>query len=80
MNHACRATTLKAIDPLTFPMDHQEQSESRSQPQVAVVDHLNFPEIQSVFNSKASEINERIKQLEKSQIVSQSLLDLVVSL
>lgn len=72
--------SLRAIDPLAFPMVNQKQSESRSQPQVAVVDHLNLTEIQSVFAGKASEINERIKQLEKSQIVSQSLLDLVVSL
>jgi hypothetical protein len=61
-------------------MDNQEQSENRSEPQVAVVGHLNFLEMQNVFNDKASEINERIKQLENSQIVSQALLDLVVSL
>jgi hypothetical protein len=68
--------------PSDFPMDSQEQLESfdRSQPKAAVVEHLNFSQIQSEFSAKASEVNERIKQLEKSQIVSPSLLDLVVSL
>jgi hypothetical protein len=63
-------------------MVNQEQLESfdRSQPQAAVVEHLNFSQIQSDFSSTASEVNERIRQLEKSQIVSPSLLDLVVSL
>ena len=63
-------------------MDNQKQLKTygRSQPQAAVVNHLNFSQIQSEFSSKASEINEQIKQLEKSQIVSPSLLDLVVSL
>jgi subtilase family serine protease len=67
---------------INFPMVNQEQLESfdRSQPQAAVVEHLNFSQIQSDFSSTASEVNERIRQLEKSQIVSPSLLDLVVSL
>jgi len=63
-------------------MVNQEQLKSfdRSQPQAAVVEHLNISQIQTDFNSKASEVNEQIKQLEKSQAVSSSLLDLVVSL
>ena len=50
-----------------FPMDSQEQLESfdRSQPKAAVVEHLNFSQIQSEFSAKASE--ESMSELSNSK-------------